>query len=113
MGRLVLSTREDGKMPTEDADEGSSSRDGHLILSLVVVLGIALFILGFVVTVTSLSGDSAVSAGSAEELRSADGTLTSSNAGTLVLGLVLSMAGLVTATMVPAVHFLRSSKGRV
>jgi hypothetical protein len=100
-------------MPAQEANGSSSSRDGRLLISIAVTIGIALFIIGFVMTVMSLSDDSVVSAGSAEEFRLTDSKLVPSQDGTLFLGFVLSMAGLVTATTVPAVHFLRSSKNRL
>lgn len=83
------------------------------MLSFVVTVGIALFIIGFVMTVMSLSEDSTASAGTADRLGAADGYAPSGSAATLVLGLVLSMTGVVVATTVPAAFFIRASKQRL
>ena len=100
-------------MLVDDSDELSSSRAKRLILSLVVIIGIALFTIGFVVTVVSLSDDSAASARSVGDLGAVDDGSFFGHTGALILGLVLSMSGVVIATMVPAAHFLRGSKSRI
>lgn len=100
-------------MSGDDSDERSSSSESRLILSLAVIIGIALFAIGFVVTVTSLSGDSVAGVRSADDLYAADGGSAFDHTGALMLGLVLSMSGVVIATTVPAAHFLRGSKNRI
>jgi len=99
-------------MLVDDSDERASSRARSLILSLAVVIGIALFTIGFVVTVVSLSEDSVASARNVDDLSAVDGGSFFGHTGALVLGLVLSMSGVLIATTVPAAHFLRDSKGR-
>lgn len=99
-------------MLVDDSDERASSRARSLILSLAVVIGIALFTIGFVVTVVSLSDDSVASARNVDDLGAVGDGSFFGHTGALVLGLVLSMSGVVIATTVPAAHFLRDSKSR-
>ncbi len=79
---------------------------------MAVSFGIALFVAGFALTISSLPSDSAAgSEGSSvggEELTSSsafqsDGIL-------LLIGIVTSMVGVVTATAVPAAVFLRCAR---
>ena len=100
-------------MSIDNSGERSSSGARRLVLSLAVIIGIALFTIGFVVTVVSLSEDSAASARSADDLGAVDSGSFFGHTGALMLGLVLSMSGVVIATMVPAAHFLRGPKSRI
>lgn len=104
---------EDAHMSGDDSDERSSNSGSRLILSLAVIIGISLFAIGFVVTVTSLSGDSVAGAQSTDVLGGADDGSAFDHNGALMLGFVLSMSGVVIATTVPAAHFLRGSKNKV
>ncbi len=84
-----------------------------MVLSLAVTIGIALFTIGFVMTVISLSEDSAASARSTNDLGTVDSGPLFGHTGVLMLGLVLSMSGVVIATAVPAAHFLRGSRSKI
>jgi hypothetical protein len=97
-------------MPDDDADKRISKRRRRIVISLAVTLGIALFATGFMMTLISLSENSTARAGSTDESSGVDDDSASSHTGTLVIGLVLSMAGVVLATAVPAAFFIRSSK---
>jgi hypothetical protein len=99
-------------MSANEVDKGTSGKGARILLSLVVILGITLFIIGFVMTVISLSDASTASAVNAGQLDGLAEGSASSNAGTLLLGLTLSMTGLVVATTVPAARFIRASKNR-
>ena len=100
-------------MQDDDADKRSlkvSKR--RVLLSLAVTVGIALFVIGFVMTLMSLSEDSSAAAESVEFLGSSVADSGSSSTATLVIGLVLSMTGVVVATALPAAFFIQSSKHR-
>lgn len=79
---------------------------------LAVTLGISLFVAGFVMTVVSLSDDPSARTGSADQSGAEDAFFSSAHSGMLVLGLILSMGGVVLATAVPAACFIRGSKCR-
>ena len=100
-------------MHDDDADQRSlkvSKR--RVLLSLAVTVGIALFVIGFVMTLMSLSDDSSASAESVDRLGLSAADSGSGNTATLVIGLVLSMTGVVVATALPAAFFIQSSKHR-
>lgn len=79
---------------------------------MAVSFGIALFIAGFALTISSLPSDSAAGA----EGYSVSGEQTASSSAfqsdgiLLLIGIVTSMIGVVTATAVPAAVFLRSAR---
>ena len=79
---------------------------------IAVSFGIALFIAGFALTISSLPSDSA--AGSEDSLAgggtSRDLSIFQSDGLLLVIGIVTSMIGVVLATAVPAVVFLHDAK---
>ena len=82
------------------------------LVSLAVVIGISLFAAGFILTITSLSGSSAADGEDGglpylggEELFDSGGQNI-----VLLLGIALSLVGLVLATAVPAAWFIRSTK---
>jgi len=91
-----------------DARDSDARRPKSRLILAVVGLGIAFFVTGFVLAVTSLAEPSIVSAD--------DGTLKVSDSGgegsslSLMLGLVLSLAGVVLATAGPAVFFIHARK---
>ena len=85
----------------------------RILLSLAVTIGIALFVVGFVMTLMSLSDDSSARAESVDHLDSTEAYTGPGHAATLVIGLVLSMTGVVLATAVPAAFFIQSSKHRL
>ena len=95
----------------QDASDESSKRGlkGRAIL-LVVGLGMVLFVVGFAMTVTSLSDPESVSAQGDYEM-SETGSGSTSDSMLLMTGLLLSLAGVVMATTGPAVFFLRKQKG--
>ena len=84
----------------------------RILLSLAVTIGIALFVIGFVMTLMSLSEDSSASAESVDRLDSAEAYVAPGHTATLLIGLVLSMTGVIVATAVPAAVFIQSSKHR-
>ncbi len=100
-------------MSADGDDKRCWDNQRRILQSLAVIVGIALFVVGFVITVVSLSDASSTSTVRADQLDAAySGEASSDGAGSVVLGLVLSMAGLVVATTVPAARFIRSSKSR-
>ncbi|MBE0517720.1 MAG: hypothetical protein IH630_00655 [Thermoplasmata archaeon] len=76
---------------------------------IVVGVGIALFVMGFVITVYSLSSLETVSAGG-DGLTSDSHQIFSSSSLPLFIGLVLSLVGVVSATAGPAAFFLHSKR---
>ena len=84
----------------------------RILLSLAVTIGIALFVIGFVMTLMSLSEDSSASAESVDRLDSTEAYVGPGHTVTLLIGLVLSMTGVTIATAVPAALFIQSSKHR-
>ncbi|MEW5747961.1 MAG: hypothetical protein AB1793_04115 [Candidatus Thermoplasmatota archaeon] len=95
-------------METEGSSDGACHcRDRRLLL--VVGLGMALFIAGFLISVASLSGPGTVPAEETSYLASesaSDGQPLS-----LFMGLLLSLAGVVLATAAPAVFFIHARNG--
>lgn len=92
----------------EDDKRSAEGTRKNKVLFLVVGLGMALFISGFVLAITSLSEPAEVSA-DADSLRmeeSGPSGLSSS----LLLGLLLSLAGVVMATAGPAAFFIQARK---
>jgi hypothetical protein len=82
--------------------DASGSRRG---LSIVVALGIGLFIVGFFITIVSLSLTDNADASGTPAL--AEGTGVGSGSGSfLLVGLMLSLVGLVSATTAPAAYFI-------
>ncbi len=95
-------------MGTEgSSDEGDHCRDRRLLL--VVGLGMALFISGFLLSVASLSEPGTVPA--EEESYLASGTEADGQPMSLFLGLLLSLAGVVLATAAPAMFFIHARNG--
>jgi len=80
----------------------SGSRRG---LSIVVAIGIGLFVIGFLITILSLScTDNADASGTSDLVKE---TAVGDHGEPLLLaGLVLSLVGLVSATTVPAAYFI-------
>lgn len=80
--------------------------------ALAVSFGIALFVVGFAITLASLPSDStAGTKGSGIIDDAAEYTSSSSDEGVLLaLGLIISMAGVVVATAVPAAVFLQGAR---
>jgi len=86
------------------------NKDGDIKLSkrptfLMVAIGISLFVVGFIITLTSISGSHLASDGS-------DSYLASESTGSfgadmmLFVGIALSLSGVVFATAGPAVFFI-------
>ena len=98
-------------MADDENSDAPSGKGSRFLMMLAVTLGIALFIAGFVMTVVSLSDDSSARTDSTDQ-SGADAFLSSAHSGMLVLGLVLSMGGVVLATAVPAACFIRGEKCR-
>ncbi|OGS51677.1 MAG: hypothetical protein A3K75_04460 [Euryarchaeota archaeon RBG_13_61_15] len=77
-------------------------------LSLIVLTGITLFVVGFIVTISSLSGlGSSASTSDSDQtlyMEGADDGRADSTA--LLIGLVFSLAGVVAATAGPAAFFI-------
>ncbi|GEM_PF-3210971 len=80
-------------------------------LLVIVGLGIALFVTGFVLAVTSLSEPDTVLAG--EDALQTSGSGAESASFTLFFGLLLSLAGVVLATAGPAMFFIHARKGSI
>ena len=95
----------------DDTDRRTACVSGRLV-SIAVIVGITLFIAGFVLTVTSLSGNSSANGdGTGLPFLAEDAHATSDSANlVLFLGLVLGLSGLVLATTVPAAWFIRNSR---
>ena len=88
-----------------------ATRRKRRVLLAVVGLGISLFVSGFLVTVASLSGPSAASSGEAalQATESASGDSSVS----LLLGLLVSLGGVVLATAGPLMMFVFVQRGPV
>ncbi len=76
---------------------------------IVVVVGIALFVMGFVITVYSLSSLESVSAEGEGPTYESPQVFSSSSL-PLFIGLVLSLVGVVSATAGPAAIFLHGKR---
>lgn len=87
-------------------DRGGRPKDRRV--PAAVGLGMALFIAGFVLAITSLSEPSTASVEQAGLL--ASGSDAAGFQVTLVAGLLLSFAGIVLATAVPAMLFIQARK---
>ena len=93
-------------------DRDSSGERGHIgprpAIAATVLLGIALFIAGFALTMHSLSGTATAGVNS-DDVSYSDQNSSSdtSNHTLLMMGLLLSMVGVIIATVVPAVAFIR------
>lgn len=94
-------------MHKKDSEDGKRAGRRGLLL-IAVGLGIALFVTGFVLAVTSLSDPESVSASGGRESSIEDDRASSLS---LLVGLMLSLSGVVLATATPAVFFIRSQKG--
>lgn len=95
-------------MGTESpSDDGGHCRDRRLLL--VVGLGMALFIAGFLLSIASLSESGTVPA--EEERYLASETEADGRPLSLFLGLLLSLAGVVLATAAPAMFFIHARNG--
>ncbi len=102
----------DAQMETEDIDKHGRTGSRRYIAA-AVIFGIALFVAGFAMTLVGLPEDDAVSikdddasGAYVHELSSPSGSSV-----LLLLGLIASMAGLILATVIPAVLFIRHSHG--
>ena len=95
-------------MDSDSFDERGGMGDGPSIAA-AVLFGIALFVAGFAVTMYSHSGaatSEAISQDASEtSLSNASGG--SGHNAVLMIGLLLSMVGVIVATVVPAVTFIR------
>jgi hypothetical protein len=91
----------------DDREVDSRRRKSRALLA-VVGLGIALFVTGFILAVTSLSEPDTVLAG--EDALQTSGSGVGSTSFTLFLGLLLSLAGVVLATAGPAMFFIHAGK---
>jgi len=82
--------------------------DKREIRLAVVMIGIALFVLGFIITLSTLSGNGT---GTEED---ASGNLLSERTGTgslsvlMILGIVVSLAGVLIATVGPMASFMQN-----
>lgn len=86
-------------------DDKRAARRGLLLIA--VGLGIALFVAGFVLAVTSLSEPEGASASGDGEVLSEPAQ---SSSVALLVGLMLSLSGVVLATATPAVFFIKGQK---
>ena len=92
-------------------DEHRTSGSGRRTSALAVSFGMALFIVGFAVTLASLPSDTAAGTKGSGSLDEAVDSLQSRGDGMLLaIGLVVSMAGVIVATAVPAAVFLQGAK---
>ncbi|UCE91855.1 MAG: hypothetical protein JSV90_01515 [Methanobacteriota archaeon] len=84
---------------------------GRRTSALAVLLGMALFIVGFGITLSSLPSDSAAGTQGSGMLDDAIGNTSSDGAAALLLvGLIISMAGVIVATAIPAAVFLQGAR---
>ena len=95
----------------DDTDTRTACAPGRFV-SIAVILGITLFVAGFVLTVTSLSDNSSAGTDGISSPFLAEEAHVGSDGSDLVLfmGLVLGLSGLVLATMAPAAWFIRNSR---
>ncbi len=82
--------------------DASGSRRG---LSIVVAVGIGLFVIGFLITIVSLSFTDNVDASDNPTLAQ-DSSVGDGSGSYLLIGLMLSLVGLVSATTAPAAYFI-------
>ena len=84
---------------------------GKRASALAVSFGMALFIVGFAVTLASLPSDSGADTKGSGYLDDAVDTSPASDDGMLLaVGLIVSMAGVIVATAVPAAVFLQGTR---
>jgi hypothetical protein len=102
----------DAHMETGDRDKHGHSGSRRYIAAAVII-GIALFVAGFAITLVSLPEDDTVSIKDGDTGGAYARELSSPSGGSalLLLGLIASMVGLVLATVIPAVLFIRHSHG--
>lgn len=77
--------------------------------SVMALIGIALFVVGFVITLGAISGVALPGVHASQN----HGGLGSGNSETtlwMVLGLAISLAGLILATVGPAISFLKARR---
>jgi hypothetical protein len=92
-------------------NKGEARRNGRRTSALAVSLGMALFVVGFAITLASLPSDSAAGTKSSGVLDDGFSSTSSESDGVLlIIGLVVSMAGVVVATAIPAAVFLQGAK---
>ena len=84
------------------------------LLSIVVLVGVSLFAAGFMITISSLSGLEASSTTSDSDrmFYSEEVADSSADSAALLIGLTLSLAGVVAATAGPAAFFIHRKNGR-
>jgi hypothetical protein len=90
--------------------KGGRKRTEHSFSKpLMVTVGILLFVVGFILTVATIPQDSP--SGSSHDLSSGIGQTDSGNSRGLYLlaGTVLSLAGVILATVVPALGFVKGT----
>jgi hypothetical protein len=95
----------------EEGDKRNAYEGDRPVHPTVLVLGIALFVTGFLITVTSMSGSldgqSELASG---DLRSSEAQTSSTSGLLMFIGIVLSMSGVVSATAGPAAYFVHSRR---
>lgn len=91
-----------------DDSSGDSRHQGNRALFTLVGLGIALFVVGFIVSVTSLSSTGTAVPGDGV---SEAAIHTGNESLVLFFGLLLSLGGVVLATAGPAWMFIQARKG--
>ncbi|HIJ17211.1 MAG TPA: hypothetical protein HA364_05505 [Thermoplasmata archaeon] len=107
MPHRSVSSWETNSLNKDDREVDSRRRKSRALLA-VVGLGIAFFVTGFVLAVTSLSEPDTVLA--SEDALQTSGSGVGSASFTLFLGLLLSLAGVVLATAGPAMFFIHAGK---
>jgi hypothetical protein len=91
---------------TGPKSDASGSRRG---LSIVVAIGIGLFVIGFLITILSLSCTDNADASDASDLVQ-ETSVGIPGGSFLLVGLVLSLVGLVSATTAPAAYFIHRKR---
>jgi len=102
----------DAHMDPENNDEQGRSGSKQYI-AVAVIAGIVLFVAGFAMTLVSLpdGGATGVSDPDASDAYSSGSSDSSADGVLLLVGLALSMMGVVLATVIPAAMFIRRTHG--
>lgn len=78
----------------------------------MVAVGMTLFAVGFILTISALSGMALPGAHGASQGLGSSGSGDSQTEPWMIMGFIISLAGLVLATVGPAVSFIKAGRQR-
>ncbi len=112
MEALVIVEGDIAVMPngTHSGHQSESGFTGHR--TLAVAVGITLFVAGFIITLSALSGLTVPGAHGASQGSSSGAERPNETNLMVLLGLAMSLAGIGLATLGPAISFIRAKRQR-